>query len=70
MVMLLLYITYKRFFFLLALVVPRPELGGRTGFERSNIYQEFLVSFFLYISLCGLWKERDFGRRKRLGLLT
>ena len=57
MVMLLLYITYKRFFFsLLGLVVPRPELGdGRGG---GVIYtRSFWSLFFLYISLCGLWKK-------------
>ena len=67
MVMLLLYITYKRFFLsLLALVVPRPELGdGRGG---GVIYtRSFWSLFFLYISLCGLWKERDFGRRAKAG---
>ena len=61
MVMLLLYITHKRFFFLLALVVPRPELGdGRGG---GVIYtRSFWSLFFIHITMWtlereGFWKK-------------
>lgn len=70
MVMLLLYITYKRFFFsLLALVVPWPELGdGRGG---GVIYTRSFWSLFFYT-----YHYVDFGKRgileegQRLGLLA
>ena len=70
MVMLLLYITYKRFFLRLAWVVPRLELGGRTGFERSNIYQEFLVSFFYTYHYVDFGKRGSLEEGQRLGLLA
>lgn len=54
-------------FFLLAFVVPRPELGDGRGGVVIYTRSFWSLFFFLHISLCGLWKERDFGRRAKAG---